>query len=162
MHVKQFIQNSEPEKYYHSWLILYLPWCNEDELLGRYSTYNEHYVEVCHIAEHNAEEFHLHSEEMDSVINDIADNGPPEMVWDVIAPIIEEENVQSVDDDQIMICNVDSEDEDNDQIHDLDIDPSSGDNDSEKNMRKNKLSTLNEKHKRILCLIQSIINIYEI
>ena len=79
LHVKQFRQNTEPAKYYHSQLILYLPWCNEDELLGRYSTYREHYVEVCHIVEHNAEEFHFHSEEIDSAINDIADNGPPEM-----------------------------------------------------------------------------------
>ena len=111
--VKQFRQNTEPEKYYHSWLILYLPWHNEDELLGRYSTYKEHYVEVCHIVEHNAEEFHLHSEEMDSTIND---NGPPEMAWDAIAPTIEEGNVQSVDDDQKIICNVDSEDVDNDEV----------------------------------------------
>ena len=119
-----------------------MPWHNEDELLGRYSTCKEHYVEVCHIVEHNAEEFHLHSEEMDSAINDPADKGPPEMAWDAIAPTIEEGNVQSVDDDQIIICNVDSKDEDNDQVHDLDINLSSGDDDSEKNMRKNKLSTL--------------------
>ena len=69
---------------------------------------------------------------MDSAIKDIADNGPPEMAWDAIAPTIEQGNVQSFDNDQIIICNVDSEDEDNDQVHDLDIDPSSGDNDSEK------------------------------
>ena len=50
--------------------------------------------------------------------------------------------MKSVHDDQIIICNVESEDEDNDQVHDLDIDPSSGDNDSEKNVRKNKLSSL--------------------
>ena len=116
LHVKWFRQNTEPERHYHLWLILYLPWHNEDELLGRYSTYKEHYVEVCHIVEHNAEEFHLHSEEIDSAINDIADNGSPEMAWDAIAPTIEEGNVQSVDDDQTMICNVDSEDEDNDQV----------------------------------------------
>ena len=79
-----------------------------------------------------------------SAINDIADNGPPEMAWDAIAPTIEEGNVQSVDDDQIIICNVDSEDEDNDQVHDLDSD-SSHNNDSEKNVRKNKLSTLFER-----------------
>ena len=53
------------------------------------------------------------------------------MAWDAIAPTIEG-NVQSVDDDQIMICNVDSEDEDNDQVHDLDSDSSSGNNDSVK------------------------------
>ena len=132
LHVKWFRQNTERERYYHSQLILYLTWCNEDELLGRYSTYKKHYVEVYHIVEHNAEEFHFHSEEKDSAINDIADNGPPEMDWDAIVPTIDEGNVQSVDDDQIIICNVDSEDEDNDWVHDLDIDPSSGDNDSEK------------------------------
>ena len=66
------------------------------------------------------------------------------MSWDAIASTIEEGNVQSVDGDQIIICNVDSKDEDNDQVHDLDSDSSSGNNDSEKNMRKYKLSTLFE------------------
>ena len=57
-------------------------------MLGRYSTYKEHYVKVCHIVECNAEEFHLHSEEIVSAINDLAVNGPPEMAWDAIAPTI--------------------------------------------------------------------------
>ena len=85
---------------------------------------------------------------MESAINDTADNGLPEMAWDAIAPTKEEGNVQSVDDDQIIICNVDSEDDDNDQVHDLDNDPSSGDNGSEKNVRKYELSTLFEQEER--------------
>ena len=32
--VKTYRQNTEPEKYYHSRLIVYFPWSNEDELIG--------------------------------------------------------------------------------------------------------------------------------
>ena len=78
--MKTYQQNTEPEKYYHSRLILYLPWCNEDELIGSYASYKDHYLDVSDVVEHNAHAFILHSEQIDTAMNNIAENGPPEIV----------------------------------------------------------------------------------
>ena len=86
--VKIYQQNTNPEKYYHSSLILYLPWCNEDELIGSSASYKDHYVAVSDSVDHKA--FSLHSEEINTAMNSIAKNGPPEIVWDTITPTIEE------------------------------------------------------------------------
>ena len=143
LRIKAFRQNTEPEKYYHSRLILYLPWRSEDELLGQYETYKDHYMQVSDVVEHNALGFYFHNDEMDAAINDVADNGPPEIVWDLIAPTIEENNIDALDDDCVIVCNVDSE-EDEDEIHDLDVMLSGNDNGDQSQSRRNKLSTLFE------------------
>ena len=101
--VKSFRQNKESEKYYHSRLILYMPWNSEDELLGEYNTYEDHYNDVKDVVECNAEKYHLYSNVFDAAINDIADNGPPEIAWDSIAPTIEQDNVEAADDDTVTI-----------------------------------------------------------
>ena len=80
-----------------------MPWNSEDELLGEYNTYEDHYNDVKDVVEHNAEKYHLHSNVLDAAINDIADNGPPEIVWDSIAPTIEQDNVEATDDDTVTI-----------------------------------------------------------
>ena len=151
LHVKSYRQNTEPEKYYHSHLILYLPWWNEDELLGEYATDRDHYLHASNVVEHNAQCFYMHSEIMDAAINDIADNGPPEMAWDSIAPTIGRENVDASNDDRIIVCNIESKEDDDKKVHDLDACP--GKNSSEQSdSRKNKLSTLfdREAHKDIM------------
>ena len=57
-------------------------------------------------------------------MNNIAENGPPEIVWDTITPMIEERNV--CESDLIIVCNVESEDESDDTINDLDVSSSGG------------------------------------
>ena len=52
---------SDPEKYYHSLLMLYLPWHSEESLKGSFKTYEDHYVNVRHIVDHNAENFNQNS-----------------------------------------------------------------------------------------------------
>ena len=64
-----FQQGREPEKYYHSRLLLYLPWCSEDHLLDGYETYQDHYNEVMELVEKKAKQFHLHNEIMDNAIS---------------------------------------------------------------------------------------------
>ena len=76
---------------------------HKDELLGEYNTYEDHYNDVNDVVECNAEKYHLHSNELDAAINDIADNSPPEIAWDSIAPTIEQDNVKAVDDDRVTI-----------------------------------------------------------
>ena len=132
----------EPDKYYHSQLLLYLPWHTEDELLGDYVTYKDHYLECSDIIEHNAHAFHLHSDKMDAAIENIAENGPPEIAWDYIAPTIEENNIQATKEDRVIVCNVDS-DEDEDEVNDLDV-PTGPSDTHDATSRKNQLSTLFE------------------
>ena len=36
--------HAEPEKYYHSKLILYYPWNHEDDILLTYATYHDSYM----------------------------------------------------------------------------------------------------------------------
>ena len=73
-----------------------MPWHSESELLGTLDTYAEHYHSVKDLVEHNAHYFNWHSEDMDLAINLAAYNSPPEMVWDSVAPTIEEENGNTV------------------------------------------------------------------
>ena len=88
---------------------------------------------------------------MDAAINDIADNGPPQIAWDSIAPTIEQNSNNSSENYIVTICNIDSDEDDDNTPPDLDDNPlgQHGINDS----RKNKMSRLFEReaHKDIMC-----------
>ena len=103
LHMTSFKQHAEPERYYRSHLLLYLPWNNEGDLIVGYASYNEHYTHVCDVVENNAEAFHLHNDILDAAIEHVADNGPPEIVWYSIAPTFEENNVHDGDDGVLVI-----------------------------------------------------------
>ena len=123
-----------------------MPWRTEDELLGEYVTYRDHYIECNDVIEHNARAFHLHSKEMDAAIENITENGPPEIAWDYIAPTIEENNIQTINEDRVIVRNVDS-DEDEQEVNDIDV--PIGENDThDPTSRRNQLSTLFEREAR--------------
>ena len=139
--VKSFKQNTDPEKYYHSHLILYLPWGNENELLGNCTSYQDYYQEVSNIVKHNAENFHLHNDQMDAAINYLVDNGPPQIVWDSIAPAVEENNTNTTEDDVLIIHNIDSEEDDDNSENNS----TQQQKNSENNSTRNKMSKLFER-----------------
>ena len=88
------------------------------------------------LVEHNAHYFHQHSEDIDLAINLVADNGPPEIVWDSMAPTIEEEKGSTVYEDFITTRHVDSDE--GDDIDDIDIPCNLRDNDvGDKRKRNN-------------------------
>ena len=145
LRVKSFRQHKEPEKYYHSRLILYMPWNSEDELLGEYNTYEDHYNDVKDVVERNAGKYHLHSNVLDAAINDIADNGPPEIVWDSIAPTIEQDNVEATDDDTVTIRHIDREDEEDNVER---VNDNQQQENNQINRRRNTMSTLLEREAR--------------
>ena len=95
-----------------------MPQCSESALLGICDSYAEHYHNVRDLVEHNAHYFNQHSEDMDLARNLVPDNSPPEMVWDTIAPTIEE-NGSTVSEDFITIRHVDSDEDDG--INDISI-----------------------------------------
>ena len=113
LYVTSFKQHAEPEKYYHSHLLLYLPWCNEDDFIAGYASYNEYNTYVSDVVEHNAEAFYLHSDTLDAAIEHVVDNGPTEIVSDSIALAIEENNIHDGDDDVLVNQNADNSDDEN-------------------------------------------------
>ena len=92
----KFKITSEPEKYYHSLLMLYYPWCNEEELKGDFPTYEEHYKNIKHIIDHNSQEFRHNTESIDNAFDSMVENRPPETSWDSVVPAIEEENIKTL------------------------------------------------------------------
>ena len=44
LRTRRYKVHSEPEKYYHSKLFLYYPWCNEEELITGFDTYQNSYI----------------------------------------------------------------------------------------------------------------------
>ena len=79
---------------------------------------------------------------MDAAIENIAENGPPEIAWDYIAPTIEENNIQAMKEDRVIVCNVDTN-EDEDEVNDLDV-PTGPSDAHDATSRRNQLSTLFE------------------
>ena len=121
LRVTSFCQGTEPENYYHARLLLYLPWRSEKELLDGYQTYQSHYNEVIELVEKNAKQFHFHNEIMDNATSHVAENGLPEIAWDSIAPMAEEDNMHAQNDDCIITHNNQNENDDDDShINDLD------------------------------------------
>ena len=44
LHVRRYKLQTEPQKYYHSTLILFCPWKNEDDLITGFNSYMEPYI----------------------------------------------------------------------------------------------------------------------
>ena len=81
--------------------MLYYPWYNEDtDLLGGYSTYEEHYR---HVLSNNDNQNDV--EDLDS-----DEDGPPEHLWSHIAPSTEENRVQSLAEGSEPLTEVSQED----------------------------------------------------
>ena len=69
--------------------MLYYPWFDEQaDLLGGYPTYEAHYRHVCDTVHTNDTK-----EDVDDI--DVDENGPPEHLWDNIAPSTEENRLHS-------------------------------------------------------------------
>ena len=140
LYVTSFRQGTEPENYYQSRLLLYLPWRYEEHLLDGYETYQDHYNEVIELVEKNAKQFHLHNEIMDNAISHVAENGLPEIAWDAIAPMLEEDNLQTQNADCVVVHNnVDENGDDDSHINDLDT---PADDSVSSDTHKNKLSVM--------------------
>ena len=75
---------TDPEKYYHSLLTLYLPWHSEESLKEGFETHADHYKNVSHIVDHNATYFNFNhnSDHIDNALDAYEENkSPPETSW---------------------------------------------------------------------------------
>ena len=98
------------EKYFHGQLLLYYPWCSECELKNGFSTYEEHYESIKDVVDHNVRHFKQHSKYIENAFEELAENGPPESVWDAVAPTIEEDNVAARNEGFYAVWNLEEED----------------------------------------------------
>ena len=72
---------------------MYYPWFDEvRDLLGGHPSYEAHYRQVCSTV--HANESKYTKEDLDDI--DVDENGPPEHMWDNIAPSTEESRLQSM------------------------------------------------------------------
>ena len=86
----RYYKEKDPYTYYYSHLFLFLPWCNEDDLVQNpQQIYDEH----CLLIEKNAEYFNHHEQEIDAATVYLQQHGPPEHVWDTIAPAAQAQNI---------------------------------------------------------------------
>ena len=84
-------KDAEPSNWYRAKLMLYYPWYNEQaDLLGGYSTYEEHYRHVHSIMVATKSKYSQTDGDVDI---DIDEDGPPEHLWNYIAPSTEEKVV---------------------------------------------------------------------
>jgi hypothetical protein len=86
----------QPEEYYYSQLILFLPWNNEDELLQQPS-YEQYYHDNENVILQNKAEVEHHSDIIEQATQQFAELGPPQHAFDLIAPSTTQENDDSED-----------------------------------------------------------------
>ena len=68
LHVTRYKLQTEPEKYYHSKLILFYPWTNEDDLITGFNSYMESYIHKQDIIHKNEQLFNEDCERFDSAL----------------------------------------------------------------------------------------------
>ena len=104
---RRYNKDAEPSNWYRAKLMLYYPWYDEQaDLLGGYSTYEEHYRHV-HSTVHTNENKYSQTD-VDNV--DIDENGPPEHLWSQIAPSTEDNRSRSLAEGSESLTEVSQED----------------------------------------------------
>ena len=92
LHVMRYKLQTEPEKYYHSKLILFYPWKNEDDLITGFNSYMESYIHKQDIIHKNAQSFNEDCERFDSALEAFENDVILQSAWDSIVPTIAEED----------------------------------------------------------------------
>ena len=54
---RRYKVHTEPEKYYHTKLLLYYPWNHEGDIISTYQSYQDSYISKQHIMHQNAQKF---------------------------------------------------------------------------------------------------------
>ena len=104
---RRYNKDAEPSNWYRAKLMLYFPWCNEDtDLLGGYSTYEEHYRHVYSTVVTNESKY----SQADVEDIEVDENGPPEHVWADIAPNTEEGRSRALEEGEEPLTEVAPED----------------------------------------------------
>ena len=79
--------HTEPEKYYHSKLLLYYPWNDRDDIISTYQSYHDSYINKQDIIHQNVQKF---NEDCVAFAIDLQslENSIPQSAWEMDAPNI--------------------------------------------------------------------------
>ena len=83
--------HAEPEKYYHSKLLLYYPWNNEDDMISAFTTYHESYMSKQDIIHKNAKRFNEDCVAFNLELQDL-ENDIPQSAWEMVASNIAQDD----------------------------------------------------------------------
>ena len=95
LHITRYKMHTQPEKYYHSKLLLFYPWTNEDDLITGFNSYMQSYIHEQDIIHENAKSFNEDCERFDSALEAFENDVIPQSAWDSIVPTIAEEDVMT-------------------------------------------------------------------
>ena len=87
----QFSQQGQEEEFYHSKLLLYLPWRNENALQGEDGTYKSNFIAKLQEFSPKMTEYEPNAEEYERAVQNLMENGPPEDAWATLAAQTEQE-----------------------------------------------------------------------
>jgi hypothetical protein len=103
----KYNKESNPSNYYRSRLMLYYPWRDEEnDILGNFASFEEHYDHVITTILTNENKYTVNN--VDDL--DIDEDGPPEHVWDSVAPNTESERGQQLQQGHQLLTDVTDED----------------------------------------------------
>ena len=91
LHTRRYKIHTEPEKYYHSKLLLYYSWNHEDDIMSTYTTYHNSYMCKQDIIHQNAKKFNEDCVAFDSDMQDLKNN-IPQSAWEMVAPNIAQDD----------------------------------------------------------------------
>ena len=83
--------HAEPEKYYHSNLLLYYPWNHKDDIISTYTTYHNSYMSKQDIIHQTAKTFSEDCVAFDMDLQDL-ENNIPQSAWGMEAPNIAQDD----------------------------------------------------------------------
>ena len=91
LHTRRYKIHTEPKKYYHSKLLLYYPWNNEDDIISPFTTYHESYISKQDIIHQNAKRFNEDCVAFDIDLQDLGNN-ILQSALEIVAPNIVQDN----------------------------------------------------------------------
>ena len=83
--------HAEPEKYYHSKLLLYYPWNHEDDITSTYTTYHDSYMSKQDIIHQNGKKFNEDCVAFDMDLQEL-ENNIPQSAWEMVAQNIAQDD----------------------------------------------------------------------
>ena len=95
LRVKHFKLATEPERYYHSKLMLYFPWFKEEDLLVNFMSYQASYHSRMSIIQRNADIFNDDCDAFDISPDEADSERADSTVWDLVAPSIAQDDAMT-------------------------------------------------------------------
>ncbi|XP_078619175.1 uncharacterized protein LOC144886422 [Branchiostoma floridae x Branchiostoma japonicum] len=121
-------EKKDAEERYRNLLMLYYPWRDEEvDLKAGYPSYKGHYEHVINTVRTNEAMFSINADAIDAAYDDLLHNGPPEDIWDSVAPNVEFEQAEQLAEG----ITVEREMSDEDQHENIDLAPQSTSNHSQ-------------------------------